>query len=77
MVNRFEDQFCGMCGMPVVQTPQQPSTQGSMANFADRQDTRQYTAEEIDDLLILRTLMNRDEHKTEIMAQNDIDKLFE
>jgi hypothetical protein len=49
----------------------------SMGSFAEPADTKQYNAEEIKDLLILRTAMKQDEHGTEVLGQNDIDKLFE
>jgi predicted amidophosphoribosyltransferase len=76
-VGRFEDEFCGNCGMPISTALKQPTAVPSMGSFAEPVDTRQYTKEEINDLLILRNAMKLDEHGTEILRQNDIDKLFE
>jgi predicted amidophosphoribosyltransferase len=76
-VNRFEDQFCGICGMPVGNALKQPSTPASMGSFIAPVDMKQYSVEDIKELLILRSTMNQDEHGLEIMRQNEIDKLFE
>jgi hypothetical protein len=63
--------------MPVGNALKQPMATASMGSFAELADTKQYTAEEIKDLLILRNAMKLDEHGTEILGQHDIDKLFE
>jgi hypothetical protein len=55
----------------------QPATKPSMGSFAEPTDTKQYDAEEIRDLLILRNAMKQDERATVILGQQDIDKLFE
>lgn len=76
-VNRFEDQFCGICGKPVGNALKQPSTPVSMGSFAEPADTKQYSEEEIKDLLILRNTLNYGERGMEVLGQHDIDKLFE
>jgi hypothetical protein len=76
-VSRFEDQFCGICGLPVGNALKQPTGTPSMGSFAEPTDTKQYNAEEIRDLLILRNAMKQDERGTVILGQHDIDKLFE
>jgi predicted amidophosphoribosyltransferase len=76
-VNRFEDQFCGICGMPVGNALNKPTAVLSMGSFAEPTDTRQYSAEDIKDLLIPRNAMKQDDRGAEILGQHDIDKLFE
>jgi hypothetical protein len=63
--------------MAVGNAQNQSTTTLSMSSFADAKDTRQYSAEEIQDLLILRNEMKQDVHGMEILGQHDIDKLFE
>jgi hypothetical protein len=63
--------------MPFGNALKQPTAAPSMGSFAEPGDTKQYSVEEIKDLLVLRNAMKLDEHGTEILGQHDIDKLFE
>jgi hypothetical protein len=76
MVNSFEDQFCGTCGLPFVKLTKQSIPSTSINGKALLTKTKQYTPEDIEELLELRRLSKKEESGIEIIGQDDIDKIF-
>lgn len=75
-VNRYEDHYCGVCGAALISSLKH-ETKGAPASLTKSEpDSRQYTSEEIEELLALRRAMKKDEPTTKILGQDDIDQLF-
>ena len=69
-VSEPDDRFCSSCGLAAGDvdlsiSPRLPSP------------VKQYTPQEIEELLILRRLMRKVENASKTLNQDDVDKLFE
>ncbi len=81
VVNHFEDRYCGTCGLVLAgalkneSIPEAPTAQ-PQATILPHTSTRQYSAQDMEELLSLRRAMKEKEPTTKILNQNDIDDLF-
>ena len=69
-VSHLDDRFCSSCGLAAGDvdssiSPRLPST------------VKQYTPQEIEELLMLRRSMRKAESISKTLNQDDVDKLFE
>ncbi len=73
---KHEAKFCGMCGaaFPVSGEQQRLFTH---AAITPSHTPRQYTAEEIEDLLSLQKLARQEALNSEQLSQKDLDTLFQ
>lgn len=73
---RHDAKFCGMCGTAFVSPGNQ---QGLFTRSAitPSHTPRQYTGEEIEDLLSLRVLARQEALNSEQLTQKDLDALFQ
>ncbi len=67
--------FCGMCGAPFTTLGEQKRL-FTPAAITPTHTPRQYTAEEIEDLLSLQALANQEAMDSEQLSQKDLDSLF-
>lgn len=66
---RPDDQFCRACGHPLVAAANDaPSRQPN--------PTKQYSQQDIEQLLSLRKLIRKEEVASKTLNQDDVDKLF-
>jgi len=70
-VNPYDDKFCGTCGLALI-----PSLKSEMTPEAVPGAPRQYTAAEVDELLLLRMRLKPGQKTAETISQTDIDELF-
>jgi predicted amidophosphoribosyltransferase len=68
-LSRPDDRFCRACGRPLTASSGDSPTRQPVP-------TKQYTRQDIDDLLILRKLIRKEELASKTMNQDDVDKLF-
>jgi hypothetical protein len=66
---RPDDRFCRACGQPLV---------AAASDALSRQPvpTKQYSRPDIEELLLLRKLIRKEEVGSKTMSQDDVDKLF-
>ncbi len=74
-VNRPEDKHCGTCGQALAASLEQGEVRSAVPQKPLLRGVRQYTAQEIEELLLLRNAMKEVKHPI-IMTQKDIDNLF-
>ena len=75
-VNRFEDQFCGNCGLSIEKKSYEEVDAGITDRGASLGISKQYSLSEIEELLSLRTSIANTEKSMDILFQDDIDTLF-
>ena len=74
--NSIEDKFCGFCGFP-ISTAQMQNAAGAAVSFRFRHmSVRQYSAQEVEELLTLRRAMQRDRDASRTLGQDDINEIF-
>ena len=71
-VNHMEDKFCGMCGLALMSLVSDEDVPGRY----EQNLPRQYTAREIEDMLILRRKIDSEKGQVKSFSQDDIDQLF-
>lgn len=76
IVNPHGDKYCGICGFALIESLRQGSSPLSSINGPSSAGTGQYTARDIEELLTLRTKMQKEEDSIESLRQDDIDSLF-
>jgi hypothetical protein len=69
-LTRPNDHFCSSCGQALGAEASADTT------LPAQKTTRQYTPQEIEELLILRRLTRREETASKTLNQDDVDKLF-
>ena len=76
-LNNPQDSFCGSCGYALEASVKGAarSTEPIVKSFEDM--PRQYSLEEIGELLLLRRALGKDAHDSGTLDQSGIDKLFE
>jgi hypothetical protein len=74
-VNQPEDKHCGTCGQALAASLGQGEVRSAEPLKPLLRGVRQYTAQEIEELLLLRNTMKEVKHPI-IMTQKDIDNLF-
>jgi hypothetical protein len=72
------DRYCGHCGSPTALAlkDEPPALTGPSSSNSHSTSTRQFTAQEIDELLGLRRIMKKEETTVKTLRQDDVDKLF-
>lgn len=65
-----DDRFCTACGQPLVMPESSPDARRQALQ------TKQYSPEEIEELLVLRRLTKKQEIASKTLNQDDVDKLF-
>jgi ribosomal protein L40E len=66
---RPDDRFCRACGRPLIAS-------GNDSPSRQPIPTNQYPLKDIEELLILRRLIRREEITSKTLNQEDVDKLF-
>lgn len=74
-VNDFEDKFCGICGAVLAGSLSQEHLFSPKA-LGGANAPRQYTPDEIDELLSLRADVRQEQMASEKLTQEDLDSLF-
>ena len=77
-VNELDDRHCGSCGLALaisLKEESSASTQSS-TSLASSAAIKQYSRQEVEELLALRKALIKEESSAEPMSQDDIDKLF-
>lgn len=75
-VNGYNDVFCGMCGR-TLRLPAEEGGGKKKGADAAQGEARQYSPEDIEELLSLRNVILKEEVQATGLKQEDIDKLFE
>jgi Double zinc ribbon len=73
---KHEAKYCGMCGTAFVSSGGQQRL-FSRAAITPTHTPRQYTPEEIEDLLSLQVLARQEAQNSEQLSQKDLDSLFQ
>jgi hypothetical protein len=74
--NSIEDKFCGFCGFP-ISTAQMKNAADNPVSFRHRHlSVRQYSPQEIEELLHMRRAIQRERDASRTVEQNDIDEIF-
>ncbi len=66
---RTEDRFCRACGRPL-------KTAADDALSRQPTPTKQYSRSDIEDLLVLRKMIRKEETASKTLNQDDVDQLF-
>jgi uncharacterized membrane protein YvbJ len=75
-LNRLEDSYCESCGLTLASSAQEDAS-ASASSLTTPVATKQYTAQEIEDLLSLRkVLVRKEDASSKTLSQEDIDNLF-
>ena len=76
--NLPHDRFCASCGLALVASLSVESAPSARlkTEVIDPGSMRQYTPDEIDELLSLRRTMKLEEPSSKSLSQSEIDKLF-
>ena len=64
-----DDRFCRACGQPLAAAAGEPSSQQPIP-------VKQYSRQDIEELLVLRRLVRKEEIASKTLNQDDVDKLF-
>jgi hypothetical protein len=76
IANPLGDKYCGMCGFALFESLKQGSSPLDPSDRPLSAAPGQYTARDIEELLVLRTKVQKEEDSTETLRQDDIDSLF-
>jgi hypothetical protein len=78
IVNELDDHFCGTCGSALVGSLSEESSASfrSATSLGSSATTKQYSPQEIEELLALRRVLKKEESSAEALSQDDVDKLF-
>lgn len=74
-MNKYDDVHCGACGS-LLPTEKSKEQLFSPAALNATNIPRQYTDQEIEELLVLRKLAREDQRSLEQLTQEDLDALF-
>jgi uncharacterized OB-fold protein len=77
--NDPESRYCSACGMSLLAlvTEESPESSLTSASSVPSSTPRQYSPEDIEELLILRKVVKREDRSAKVLKQDDVDKLFE
>jgi hypothetical protein len=78
-VNDPESRFCNACGMSLLGsvTEDSPETSLTSSSSAPSSTPRQFSPQDIEELLLLRKVVKREDRGAKVLKQDDVDKLFE
>ena len=76
--NDPESRYCSACGLFLAGNATQDTvdSSASSAPLIPRATPRQYSREDIEELLIVRKATRREDPSSKVLKQDDVDKLF-
>ena len=71
-----DDHYCGVCGTVLAEGVRDAKRRNPLRGLEATTVVKQYSVEEVEELLLLRRAMNCTAASAETLGQNDIDDLF-